>query len=390
MVFSRHDSIGSLRRRFFRSPMGVALLIIAGCPGTVPMGAPLNPFRDLPAIPFTGEPQPLTSTITPLGIFAKGEVFDLFVMGTGLQSVLILTEDQNFEEAGVIAGGGRPDATIRYRVQVPGRYFAFTQFDPQIDPAQRVGTISIAPGDPAFRPPQKQNVQIHFAEGFLHDPGLFDPVSGTEDEQDLLESISDQVAGEIVDRLRTIFAGAPIEILVEGDPLPAGPVSQLTFLPDRVLAENQDVTDAALPPPDPSRPECAVRVIFGELLPRGSGQDPGNQVLDDEAIVYVGSFQGRGESCRTAATDSVNNIVLSLAQTGAHEIGHLVGLYHTELIDVMNRSATLAFQRELEFERGQIQIEGLRDGQGVTEALTTVIQDPTLYFQANFEPPPAP
>jgi hypothetical protein len=35
----------------------------------------------------------------------------------------------------------------------------------------------------------------------------------------------------------------------------------------RVLAANQDLIDAALPPPDPTRPECQQRVVFGEFLP---------------------------------------------------------------------------------------------------------------------------
>ena len=123
---------------------------------------------------------------------------------------------------------------------------------------------------------------------------------------------------------------------------------------------------------------------------RHLSQELGNQKLDDEAVVYVGSFQGRGETCRSAATDSVNNVVLTLAQTAAHEIGHLVGFYHTQLIDIMNRSATLGFQRELNFERGQIEIEVQRNGQIITEALTTVIQEPALYFLTNFDSSPLP
>jgi hypothetical protein len=50
----------------------------------------------------------------------------------------------------------------------------------------------------------------------------------------------------------------------------------------------------------------------------------------------------------------------------------------------MNRSATLAFQRELLFARGQIQIEKRIGDILVTEVLTTVVQDPAFYFQADF------
>ena len=78
--------------------------------------------------------------------------------------------------------------------------------------------------------------------------------------------------------------------------------------------------------------------------------------------------------------------MLSLAQTGAHEIGHLVGLLHVEPVDIMNRSATLAFQRELTFDRGQVQIERTIGGVVTTDVLTTVIQSPDLYFRANFGP----
>jgi hypothetical protein len=52
----------------------------------------------------------------------------------------------------------------------------------------------------------------------------------------------------------------------------------VTFKPDRVLAEDQNAVDAAFPAPDPSRPECQVRVILGAVLPRGAGNDPGNRV----------------------------------------------------------------------------------------------------------------
>ena len=143
----------------------------------------------------------------------------------------------------------------------------------------------------------------------------------------------------------------------------------------------------ALPAPDPSRPECQERVVFGEVLPSGSSADVGNRVLDDEAVVYVGSFQGRGETCQTTAVSSLNSVVLTLAQTAAHEIGHLVGLMHVEQVDVMNRSATLAFTRQLMFARGQIQVDRLVDGDVVGEVFPAVVQDPAIYFDAVFSSP---
>jgi len=123
------------------------------------------------------------------------------------------------------------------------------------------------------------------------------------------------------------------------------------------------------------------------VLPDGTEQDPGNQVRDDEAIVYVGSFQGRGASCYTSAINSFNNAVLSLTQSGAHEIGHLVGLYHVEQLDVMNRAATLALLRELSLQRGQIQVDRIINGQAVGEVVTNVLQEPERYFRFAFSSP---
>jgi len=373
-----------MRNAALKSVLGVvACLVAAGCGSRTQDGGTLNPFRDLPPIELNGQPQDMAYDIAPLGALDKGDVVRLKVAGPAVRAVLILTGDERFEEAGVLAGGGPPNATFSYRVQVSGSYFVHVQLDAAADPGDRRVTIAASRGDSDFHPPTRQYVRVVFEDDFLTGPGLFDPESGDSQELQFLADVSPTVRDGIVEHLRTVFDATPIAILGPSDPEPEEPVSRLTYRADRVLAEDQDAVDAALPPPDPTRPECQVRVVFGEVLPRGTRQDPGNAVRDDEAVVYVGSFQGRGETCRTSAINSLNNVVLTLAQTGAHEIGHLVGLFHVGQIDIMNRSATLAFLRELDFARGQIEI----DAPSGTLVLTTVVQDPEFYFVAAFDVP---
>lgn len=360
--------------------MGAAL---AGCPSPS-SDKPVNPFRDIPDLPLDGRTHDLTLDIVPIGPLAAGDVVRIRLTGAGIEAALVLIEDPALEAAGLLVGAGRANEAFEYRARRAGRHFVYVQFEIALAPAFRRASISVSPGDASYRPPSGQTVLVAFDEGYLSDPGLFDPESGTDEERAYLESVSDLIAGEIVARMRHVFDGTPIEIIGPSDPVPAAPYSRLTYSPDRVLSPVQGGLDLALPPPDPSRPECDVSVIFGEVLPRGARIDVGNRTLDDEAVVYVGSFQGRGATCRTAATDSLNVMVLLLAQAGAHEIGHLVGLYHTEQIDIMNRAATLAFQRELEIGRGQVQIDAPSDDGINTLVLTSVVQDPDVYFDAIF------
>jgi len=366
----------------------VASMIVAislGCIEGFPGYEPINPYTDLAPIALDGQPKDVAYTIVPLGTFNEGDVIRLNVTGAKVKAVLILTRDTETDDSGLLAGGGRPNETFDYRVQIAGAYYVFVYFDPTAGAIQRRATIAAERGPSDYTPPSVQYVQVLFAPDYLYNPGLYDPTSGTPDQQQFLQSISDQVKTGIVNQLREIFDGTPIVILSETDPLPSAPVSKLTYLPDHVPASDQDIIDVAMPPPDPNRPQCNERVVFGERLPRGEMQDTGNRVPDDEAVVYTGSFQGRGAECQTAAINSANNIILTLSQTGAHEIGHLGGLYHVEQIDIMNRSATLAFQRALFFMRSQIQIEKLQSGEITNEVLTSVIQDPLFYFQASFQ-----
>jgi hypothetical protein len=116
-------------------------LVFAGCPGT-PTDQPINPFRDLPPIELDGEPHEPTFDITPLGEFADGEVMRLRVDGDEIEAVLVLAEDEEFDDAGLIAGGGPANEPFQYRVRVPGRYFLYVQFDPQTVESQRRATIT--------------------------------------------------------------------------------------------------------------------------------------------------------------------------------------------------------------------------------------------------------
>lgn len=359
---------------------------VGGCGVIFPQLNPTNPFTDLPAIALDGKAVDLTADIVPLGELATDRVIRVLVEGESVRSVLILIADEQSVDSGVIAGGGPANEAFDYRIGREGRYFVFVRFDPSVAQSERVGTITVDDGDPNFSP-APQIVQLIFDPQFLTNPGLFDPQDGTPEELEFLEGISTLIMEDVTARVQAIFEGTPIQIVSADEDVTGQTVSRVFFMPDRVLAEDQDFFDAAQPAPDPTRPQCQQRVIFGEVLPRGVDVDLGNQILDDDAAVYVGSFQGRGRECWTAIINSVNNVVLSISHTAAHEIGHLVGLEHVEQIDIMNRTATIAFFRELEFQRGQIQVDRQVNGEIVTEVLTTVIQDPAIYFETAFAQP---
>ncbi len=388
-----------------RTRMMVAALVgLCACGCGFDLGAlpRLNAFADLAAISFSEAEQSVSDKVVPIGFRQRGEVIRLRVVGNGVRDVFILAKDTRVEgsssvSAGRIAGGGRAKEFFQHRIAEDNDYFVYLLFDASVRRIARRAGVVFLPGDPDFRPPAVQRVVVSFESDFLNELAIND------DEASFLGSISDTVRSGIMARLRDVFAGTPIELYDEADGLPDSPFSRVTFKPDRVLVD----TDESATPTDSVTPlfaggadGCDAAVVFGELLPRGTPTDTGNRILDDEAAVYVGSFAGESAACRTATLNSVNNLVLGLSRTAAHEIGHLIGLQHVPGFDIMQRSPDLSAQRDLSFGRGLIVVDGEapedeRD-EGVLPGesrlfrffgLSNVIQDPDLYFRANFDVP---
>ena len=327
MIVHRENSLCSLGRRTACAAMRTFFLAgVAGCGGSFNVSSPTDPFADAPLIPLDAKAHLLRTNLASLGPLDEGDALFIRVDGDSVEAVFILIGDDQQEATGVIVGGGPGDAAIDFRAVAAGTYFVFLEI--ALTSRSEDVRLTASLTKTAAPRPQRQVVVVSFDDAYLTNPGLWDPLDATQADRDLLDSLSELVADGIMTMLRDMFADSPIEIVAESEAPPGEPTSRLTFKPDRVLADDQNIIDTALPPPDQTRPQCQERVVFGETLPRGAAIDLGNHILDDDAVVYVGSFQGRGEECWLAAINSVNNIVLSLSQTAAHEIGHLVGLHH--------------------------------------------------------------
>ncbi len=361
--------------------VGVTLLsLLTSC-------IPLNDGRDTLAaaiaIPLDGVARNMVGNLASLGVIESDSTLQISAGGTNVRRVLLLRADAERESTGVMVGGAMAGMTSVYQTVRTGEHFLFVEYNAGTTVPGQTADVSVSLLNDSIERPSRQIVRVVFEDGFLTDPGLLDPVDGTAADRAFLDSIESTVRDEVLASLRNLFDQTPIDI-VETDASVAGPVSTLTFSPKRVLADQNDINDAALPPADPNRPQCQVRVVFGEVLPSGTGLDPGNRNPQDDAVVYVGSFQGRGETCRTSAVTSLRSMVLTLSQTGAHEIGHLVGLHHIEQVGIMNRSATLAFQRELSFARGQIQVDRAAGNNIRSEVFPAIVQEPSTYLESIF------
>jgi hypothetical protein len=298
-------------------------------------------------------------------------VLKITVQSERAVAAYILRLDEQRSDAGVIIDGGRINEPFLHRVARDGELFLFVEL-----PLDAEASVVLEPGPYGFVRPSGQAVAVEFAEDFLT-TGLFDPATNSESDRQLLATIQPMVEEGILTRLREVFDQTAVTILGLDEPRPEN-VSVLFYKPDRVSGDGPDSFQTR----GTGSSECNETVIFGELLPRGTNVDPGNRDLNDTAVVYAGSFRGRGPCDPGLVLQSANNIINAFAVTGAHEIGHLLGLNHTALDGIMAVSPSLAVQRQLRLERSQIVLDV---GRGLN-VYTTVVQDPQAYFDSIFSP----
>lgn len=361
----------------------LALLVVttAGSCGEQEEREPLNPFTDVKPLKIDGRRQALTSLITPLGLFATDEVIEILVESDQARAAYVLKADQPRTEAGVIEkgviiDGGPIGRRFLHRVRDAGELFLFVDA-----PTGANVTAAIKRSAEAFRRPAGQTIVLVFEEGFLVD-ALSDSDLSDDDDDLFLMEIEPQVRRSILDAVREIYEGIPVTFLAEGDSTPEE-FSKIKISGDRVTVEE---LIEIVGPDGANRLDALVvtncpSVVFGSVLPLGSSSDAGNRSPTDEAVVYAGSFLTPSECATSFVLNSVNNIINALSLTAAHEAGHLLGLSHTALAGLMAKEPTLAFQRQLRFQRSQVTID---DGGTDLQTLTLVIQDPRIYFDHIF------
>ena len=269
--------------------------------------------------------------------------------------------------AGVIVDGGPIGRPFQHRVGQDGNLFLFLDV-----PGEVRATVTVAPGSADFRRPAEQVVVVEFEDDFLVD-GLLGPAAGDDADRALLEAIEPTVRKGIIERLAEIFAESGVVIASADEEESSAERSPLTYSGRRKTGDGTGPDELLVG-------GCARFVIFGELLPEGRRIDAGNREPADRAVVYVGSFRGTQDCDAGLLINSTNNMINALALSGAHEIGHLVGLGHTALDGIMSAAPSFAIQRPLSFQRSQIVL--LAEGQPLI--ITNVIQDPDAYFRGIF------
>src|SRR5262249_14468239 len=120
------------------------LLIAAGC-GISPAPT-VDPFW-APPLPLDGITPTLAGCIVNPGSQKKGQVIRVLATGSGLGSVMMLRQDDQTPDAGVIVGGGPAGRAFDYRIPSDGVYAVYTQFDSTVPQSSRSGQLTVSIGD---------------------------------------------------------------------------------------------------------------------------------------------------------------------------------------------------------------------------------------------------
>ncbi len=358
-------------RNFFRIMCVTVVGFLSSC--TMSPDDLFDPFVDAPLIKTDGSSQNLVAEISRLGMRQAGEILRIEVFSDDVRGVYLLKQDALQESAGVIVGGGPVNETFTYVVRENSELFLFV--DALVGSKAKVSIEAGISSDVPPRPTQR--ISIVLETDFLVNGLIDDSATGEAGDMataDFLSSIQPIVQADLLSRIQQVFDGTGVTIFGPED-TPEEPFSTLTISGRRALAAEDELDSLEVV-------GCSDVVIFGEVLSDSSRVDAGNQNLSDDAIVYVGSFRGTGNCNAGLIINSTNNIINALALSGAHEIGHLLGLNHTALDGIMSTSPSFAIQRQLQFQRSQIVLDV---GRG-NEIFTTVIQDPQLYFDAILAP----